>query len=64
VVVVEDGRIVEDGDPAVLSQQTEAHYHSMLEAEEEVREGLWASGEWRRYSIDGGQLKFDQPERI
>jgi ATP-binding cassette subfamily B protein len=60
VVVVEDGRIIEDGDPALLSQQTEARYHSLLEAEEEVREGLWASDEWRRFSLEGGQLKSDQ----
>ena len=61
VVVIEDGRIIEDGNPALLSQQTEARYHALLEAEEGVREGLWASGEWRRYNLEGGQLKIDQP---
>lgn len=61
VVVIEDGRIVEDGDPALLSQQTESRYRSLLVAEEEVREGLWASGEWRRFNLEGGQLQVDQP---
>jgi ATP-binding cassette subfamily B protein len=60
VVVIEDGRIVEDSDPALLSQQTESRYHSLLMAEEEVREGLWASDEWRRLNLEGGQLKVNQ----
>jgi ATP-binding cassette subfamily B protein len=60
VVVVEDGRIIEDGDPALLSKQTDARYSAMLQAEQAVREGLWASEEWRRYTLEGGQLKIDQ----
>ncbi len=55
MVVIEDGRIVEDGDPALLSQQTDGRYHNMLEAEENVREGLWASDEWQRFNLVGGQ---------
>jgi len=61
VVVVEDGQIVEDGDPHLLNQQKEARYSSLLQAEEAVREGLWASEEWRRFTLEGGQLKIDQP---
>ena len=60
VIVIEDGRIVEDGDPALLSQQTDGRYHNMLEAEENVREGLWASDEWQRFNLVGGRLTSDQ----
>jgi ATP-binding cassette subfamily B protein len=59
VVVIEDGRIVEDGEPDKLSQQIGTRYQALLEAEEAVREGLWASGEWRRYNLAGGQLSAD-----
>jgi len=60
VIVIEDGRIVEDGDPALLSQQTDGRYQNMLEAEENVRESLWASDEWQRLNLVGGRLTSDQ----
>jgi ATP-binding cassette subfamily B protein len=63
VVVIEEGRIVENGDPSQLSQQTDSRYHALLEAEEAVREGMWASQEWRRYSLASGRLIADQPDQ-
>jgi ATP-binding cassette subfamily B protein len=48
VLVVEAGRIVEQGAPADLAACPDSRYRAMLEAEVTVREGLWASGVWRR----------------
>ena len=56
VIVVEGGHIVEDGIPTDLVSQTDSRYHSMLDAEESVRSGMWGSAPWRRLRIDDGKL--------
>jgi ATP-binding cassette subfamily B protein len=56
VLVIEDGRIVEDGDPSTLAQSRESRFANMLGAEYEVREGLWSSAGWRRLRLDDGML--------
>lgn len=56
VLVVEEGRIVEDGSPADLAEQPDSHYRAMLEAEKAVREELWSSDVWRRLWIEEGRL--------
>ena len=56
VLVVEDGRIVEDGDPRALAEHTESHFANMLAAEYQVREGLWSSAGWRRVRLEDGVL--------
>ena len=56
VIVVEGGRIVEDGAPVELAAQPDSRYRSLLEAEEEVREKLWAGVDWRRLKIEKGHL--------
>jgi ATP-binding cassette subfamily B protein len=56
VLVVEGGRIVEDGGAAQLAAQSESRYRQLLNAEESVRGGLWASNQWRRMCVDDGNL--------
>jgi ATP-binding cassette subfamily B protein len=56
VVVIEAGRIAEDGVPNQLAQSPQSRYRALLEAEEAVREGLWSSGVWTRLRLEGGRL--------
>lgn len=56
VLVIEAGRIVEDGEPSQLARQECSRYRSLLEAEEQVREGLWSSSVWRRLKLESGRL--------
>ena len=56
VLVMERGRIVEDGPPARLLAQT-SRYRALLDAERTVREDLWAAAEWRRLWLEDGELK-------
>ena len=56
MLVVEDGRIVEDGSPAELRARSGSHYGALFEASETVRTGLWQSPHWRRLRLDGGRL--------
>jgi ABC-type bacteriocin/lantibiotic exporter with double-glycine peptidase domain len=59
VLVVDNGRIVEDGAPTDLAERPRSRYRDLLDAEEMVREKLWASNEWRRLEIDQGKLFED-----
>jgi hypothetical protein len=56
VLVVEGGQIVEDGVPAELAAKPGSRYGALLEAEWEVREGLWSSDLWRRLRLEEGRL--------
>jgi len=56
VLVIDRGRIVEDAPASELASRTDSLYRSLLDAEEEVRARMWASGEWRRFVIDSGRL--------
>ncbi|HEV7668419.1 MAG TPA: ATP-binding cassette domain-containing protein [Thermoanaerobaculia bacterium] len=61
VLVLESGRIVEDGSPSDLAERPGSRYRALLDAEREVREGLWASAVWRRLRMERGRLS--EPER-
>ncbi|MFL6236766.1 MAG: ATP-binding cassette domain-containing protein [Thermoanaerobaculia bacterium] len=56
VLVVEGGRIVEDGRPQELAADAGSRYRALLDAEQEVREGLWANAAWRRLRMEAGNL--------
>ncbi|HEX9374433.1 MAG TPA: ABC transporter ATP-binding protein, partial [Roseiflexaceae bacterium] len=63
VLVLEGGRIVEDGDPSELAARPNGRYRAMLDAETVVREELWASGEWRRLRLDGRLVEMERSRR-
>jgi ATP-binding cassette subfamily B protein len=56
VLVIEEGRIVEDDAPFRLIAQPTSRYRSLLEAERAVRQGLWASVNWRRLWLEDKRL--------
>ena len=56
VLVLEEGRIVEDANPRTLSEDPESRFARMLAAEYQVREGLWTGGDWRRQRLEDGVL--------
>jgi ATP-binding cassette subfamily B protein len=56
VLVVEGGRIVEDGSPAELARRA-SRYREMLLAEEDVRSRVWQDAAWRRIRVEEGALR-------
>ncbi len=56
VLVIEQGRIREDGPPQQLSALPESRYAQLLEAEEQTRSGLWCASFWRRIRIHSGRI--------
>ena len=62
VLVVEGGRIVEDGTPEALVTRPDSRYNALLQAEESVRAGLWTATDWRRLWLAEGQLSEEEQE--
>ena len=56
VLVLEEGRIVEDGNPRELASMPASRLKAMLDAERAVREELWAGSDWRRLLLEDGAL--------
>lgn len=56
VLVIADGRIVEDGSPGRLAARKKSRYRALLDGEEAVRRGLWEGAHWRRLWLEGGRL--------
>ena len=61
VLVVENGRIVEDGNPFDLARRAGSAYARLLEAEQAVS-NLWSAAGWRRLRLrDGAVVEDPQP---
>ncbi|MFO1329932.1 MAG: hypothetical protein U1F56_21475 [Rubrivivax sp.] len=55
VLVVDDGRIVEDGDPRQLAAGR-SRYRALLDAEAGLQAQAWGSAAWRRLELRDGVL--------
>ncbi len=64
VVVMDDGRIAEQGEPAMLAGPA-SRYRSLLNAETALRNTMWSSDRWRRLQIRGGAVVEERvPEQV
>jgi ATP-binding cassette subfamily B protein len=55
VLVLDGGRVVEDGSPTELARRPGGHYAALLEAEREA-EARWRGPHWRRMEMREGRL--------
>ncbi|MGH9584312.1 MAG: ATP-binding cassette domain-containing protein, partial [Bryobacteraceae bacterium] len=55
VIVMDGGRIVEQGSPGELRAQCGSRYAQLLESEAQVRK-LWAAAFWRRIRVNSGRI--------
>jgi ATP-binding cassette subfamily B protein len=63
VLVVEGGRIVEDGDPTELAAKADSRYASMIRAEAGLRETAWSGAGWRRLRVENGTVRSAEAVR-
>jgi ATP-binding cassette subfamily B protein len=56
VLVMEEGRIVEDDTPANLAARPASRYRALLDAEAAVQDGMWSSACWRRLHLRAGRI--------
>lgn len=64
VVVLDAGRIVEDGAPQALRQQPGSRYQALLRAEWDAHGAVWNNPVWRRFRLAGGRLSEPSGERV
>ena len=64
VVVIEGGRIVEDGPPAELVGDPESRYIQLLRAEEDTHANLWAASFWRHVRLQSGRIIEELPRHL
>jgi ATP-binding cassette subfamily B protein len=57
VLVVEDGKIVERGEPQQLAAATGSVFRRLLDAERTLKAELWGGAHWRRLWLEGGKLR-------
>jgi len=60
VLVVEGGRIVEDGEPRQLALRPDSRYRQLLHADVQVRARRWADPVWRRLWLTDGRTRFEE----
>lgn len=63
VLVVDRGRIVEEGVPATLGREASSRYAQLLRAETNIRAGRWNAAFWRRVRVHGGNIIEELPKR-
>jgi ATP-binding cassette subfamily B protein len=63
VLVMDRGKIVEDGHPASLAEKPLSRYRSLLDAEREVQLSGWSRGVWRHLYLDNGSVNSQLLER-
>ena len=56
VLVVENGQILEDGNPNELAANEKSRFGQLIQAEEAVHKNLWQNANWRRLWMEGGNL--------
>ena len=56
VLVVDQGRVVEDGAPDRLAADPASRYRALLDAERSVNQALWSHRIWRRLTLHEGIL--------
>lgn len=64
VLVVEGGRVVEDGAPGALLARPESRYRALREADCAQREALWSASRWNRVRVERGTLSANVQEQV
>lgn len=57
VLVMDGGRIVEDGAPQALAADAQSRYCALLTADAMTQQAAWADMDWRRLWLEEGQLR-------
>ena len=61
VLVIEGGRIVEDGRPADLADDPDSCYRALLDGEAQAQALLFRGAGWRRWRMDCGRVSSPPP---
>jgi len=57
VLVIENGRVVENAPPAELLARPDSRYAQLVRADEENHRALWRGATWKYWRLAGGRLE-------
>jgi ABC-type multidrug transport system fused ATPase/permease subunit len=63
VLVIDQGRILEQGPPRGLYEQPDSRYRALFDQDESVRRHLWSHPMWRRLRLNRGRLAETEKAR-
>jgi ABC-type proline/glycine betaine transport system ATPase subunit len=63
IVVVEDGRIVEQGPPQELWANPSSRYRALSRQDLDARRHIWSHPRWRRVQMTRGALRQNAQEK-
>ena len=63
VLVVEDGHLVEDGNPADLASRPGSRYRSLLETDLAADARIWPASRWKRTRMQNGRIETTEEMR-
>jgi ABC-type bacteriocin/lantibiotic exporter with double-glycine peptidase domain len=61
VLVIENGRIIEDGQPAELAREEQSRFRALLDADRAVHQTLWMDPAWRHVRLESSELREQLP---
>jgi ATP-binding cassette subfamily B protein len=64
VLVIEDGRVAEDGAPAALLGREGSRYRALVQADEALRSSQWGGPGWRRLRLEDGVVREASAEEL
>ncbi len=59
VIVMDRGRIVEDGDPIQLAQMASSRFRRLIQMQETIQNRFASSSEWKRIRLESGRIVTD-----
>lgn len=62
VIVMDKGRIIEDGRPCFLLEKSDSRYRTLMDAEKKIRTDLRTDKRWRHIRMEDGVIKESQAE--
>jgi ATP-binding cassette subfamily B protein len=60
VLVMDGGRVVEDGSPEALYQCKDSRFRSLLEADEAAQKSVWSDPVWKTFEMHDGRLRQER----
>ncbi len=64
VLVVQDGKIIEDAKPSTLARRKKSRYRDLLAGDTQVRRDLWQGTVWRQVRVTDGVVSEEESKRM
>jgi ABC-type bacteriocin/lantibiotic exporter with double-glycine peptidase domain len=64
VLVIEDGRLIEEGRPSELLADPDSRYAALVNADLDVQRDVWGAHHWKRFVVTAGAIVTAPPTEV